>query len=94
MFTWVTARYLQREKCQCKFEKGRNNVIQKVKTLQFFFVCIEHLLQARKRDLGSTNFTKVLTVLCRLFDDIKIIFKKGTSKILATDYLLSKNLQN
>ena len=36
MFTWVTARYLQREKCQCKFEKGRNNVIQKVKTLQFF----------------------------------------------------------
>ena len=36
MFARVTARYLQHEKCQCKFEKGRNNVIQKVKTLQFF----------------------------------------------------------
>ena len=30
---WVTARYLQHRKCQCKFEKGWYNVIKKVKRL-------------------------------------------------------------
>lgn len=30
---WVTARYLWHWKCQCKCEKGRYNVAQKIQTL-------------------------------------------------------------
>ena len=33
MFIWVTARNLWQWKCQCKCEKGRYNIAQKVKAL-------------------------------------------------------------
>ena len=57
----VTARYLQHEKCKCKFEKGWHNVIQWVKTLPVNnedknVVAVFFNLHW-KRDLGSTNLT-------------------------------------
>ena len=54
---WVTAKYLQHGKCQCKFEKAWYNVIQKAETLSVnddnnvaavFSISIEHLNKLEK----------------------------------------------
>ena len=57
---------MEHGKCQCNFEKYWYKIIQKVKTLPInnnnnniaavFPISIKHLSQARKRDLGCTNF--------------------------------------
>ena len=57
MFMWVTARYLQHGKCQCKFEKGWYNVVKNIKTLPvnkdknvaaFFAISIKHRSKIEK----------------------------------------------
>ena len=57
MLMRVTARYFQDGECQCKFEKGWNNIIQKVKTLPVnknknaaavFAISIENLSKPEK----------------------------------------------
>ena len=54
---WVTNKYLQHGKCQCKFEKAWYNVIQKAETLSVnddnnvaavFSISIEHLNKLEK----------------------------------------------